>query len=406
VRGGKAQVASGDGVLVITSGHSKGSDRSSMLGACISGVAKTQITRRSGKSVLLQAAEAISAAVRDAGLEIADIDGLATYSLHDSVGPDYVAMALGIPELSWSMDWVSGGSASAALIGYASAAIRSEFANNVVVYRALNGSSGLRMGGVGIQGTSASEAFTSRYGFGTAAQWAAMACQRHMAVYGTSPAALAQIAVRQRGYAQLNPAAITKGAPISEQDYFRSPFIAEPLRLYDCCQESDGAAAAVVSRSGRVGANSSRDVDVMSMAYTSPLGSEPPYEKYEDITVMFPRWLQKRLFESAGIGPEAIDLAYLYDAFTFSVLCQLEDFGFCPKGEGSDYVLEQRARPLVNTNGGLLSEGYIHGFNNLVEAVVQLRGEAHDRQADRHDIALVSGYGLTRGSAVVLSRAR
>ena len=374
-----------------------------MLNAVISGVGRTKFSRASGTSTLNLGAEAALSAVADAGLEIGDLDGIATFQENDSVAPDSLAAALGVERIFWSLNLLQGGSAMASLVGEAGWAVTNGRASHVLVYRAMNGASGSRMGDPGPEGAiDQSFALTSPYGYGSPLHWYAMACRRHMYEYGTTSEVLGRIAVQHRKYATQNPGAMMRRHPMTIDDYLASPWIAEPFRLLDCCQETDGAVAVVVSRPGAT--TPARQVKIASCAAVSGGTSDPPYERYPDMTLMFPHWIRDQLFRDAGLTPADIDIASLYDAFTFSVLCQLEDFGFFPKGEAADFVLDGygRERPFINPNGGLLSEGYVHGLNNLAEAVVQLRGEAGLRQVSPARTALVSGFGYARGSAVVL----
>ncbi|MHB8329164.1 MAG: thiolase C-terminal domain-containing protein [Acidimicrobiales bacterium] len=372
--------------------------------AVISGIGHTGFSRSSGASVLELAAQAALVAIEDAGIATAEIDGIGTYHENDSVSPDTLATALGLGPLTWSMNWLQGGSATAAIVGHAGLAVSSDQAHHVLIYRAMNGASGRRMGDPGVGGLDDALQFTLPYGYGTPAQWYAMACRRHMHAYGTSAEVLGRIAVCQRRYANANPQAVMYGRAMTMDDYMESPLIAAPFRLLDCCQETDGAVALVVSRPGATGGV--REVPIASATYASGPFSEPPYERYDDMTVMFPQWLRDRTFRDAGVEPADIDVVCLYDAFTFGVLCQLEDFGFFGKGEAASWILDGygRERPYVNTNGGLLSEGYVHGLNNLLEAVLQLRGEAGPRQVAPARTALISGFGYARGSALVLVR--
>jgi acetyl-CoA acetyltransferase len=227
-----------------------------------------------------------------------------------------------------------------------------------------------------------------------------------MAEYGTTREHLGAIAVTFRANAQQNPGAVMRGRTMTMDDYLGSRPIAEPLHLLDCCLETDGAVAVVIALPAP---RSRPSVEIRSWAYGAGPHSVVPYEKYPDLTTMFPVWLRDRLFERAGVGPADIDVACLYDAFTYSVLSQLEDFGFCDKGLGGEFVgsgaIAIDGSLPVNPHGGLLSEGYIHGLNNVAEAVTQLRGEAGPRQVTDARLALVSGYSFSRGSALILGAA-
>jgi len=371
----------------------------------ISGVGRTEFSRRSGKTVLDLAAEACLAAIDDAGLSVEDVDGVVTYHDNDTVSPPEVAATLGCGVLAWSQSLLGGGSEMCAGIGAAARAIEEDRARHVVVYRAMNGASGIRMGNFGTSSASGYRQFMAPYGYATPVEVAAMACRRHMARFGTTREQLGAIAVTQRENAQLNPLAVMNGRGMTLDDYMDARPIAEPLHLLDCCLETDGAVAIVISAPGT---RAGPEIEIRAWAYAAGPQSLVPYEKYPDITAMFPQWLRDDLFSRAGLTVDDVDVACLYDAFTYAVLSQLEDFGFCKKGEGGPFVasgaIARDGVLPVNPHGGLLSEGYIHGLNNLVEAVVQLRGDAGERQVADAEVALVSGYSFSRGSAMILAR--
>jgi acetyl-CoA acetyltransferase len=353
------------------------------------------------------ATEAALGAIADAGISVDEIDAIATYHDNDTASPSEVASDLGTGPLTWSQSVVGGGSEMCVLIGTAADVVADGRASHVLIYRAMNGASGVRMGDYGTGSASGHRQFMAPYGYATPVEVAAMAAARHMAEYGTTREHLGSIAVTMRDNAQRNRGAVMNGRPMTMDDYLRCRPIAEPLHLLDCCLETDGAVAIVISLPAA--ATSRSTVEIRSWAYGSGPHSVVPYEKYPDLTAMFPVWLRDQLFERAGVGPADIDVACLYDAFTYSVLSQIEDFGFCDKGLGGEFARSGEiavggALP-INPNGGLLSEGYIHGLNNVAEAVLQLRGEAGDRQVPDAHLALVSGYSFTRGSALILGSA-
>ena len=353
------------------------------------------------------ASEACLKALSDAGLPAEAVSGLGCFHENDSVSPEEVASTLGLGPLSWSLEWLGGGFAACEAVAMAARAIAAGSTEHVIVYRAMNGASGIRMGSSGThQPAQGREQFTIPYGLLTPAQRYAIPCRRHMYEFGTRSEQLGAIAVTQRRHAGLNPAATMYGKPMTLDDYMNSRMIVDPYRLFDCCQETDGAVALVLSRDTSA-SSVHRPVFIASTGYAMAPYPVAPMEKYADWTVMFPHWLASRLFADAGLRREDIHLAILYDAYTFTVLCQLEDFGFCAKGEGGAYV-ESGAIALggelpVNTNGGMLSEGHIHGLNGIAEAVTQLRHDAGARQVADARHALVSGYSFSRGSALILA---
>ncbi|WP_345573736.1 thiolase C-terminal domain-containing protein [Nonomuraea rosea] len=384
----------------------------------IAGVGYTPFTKDSGVSTLTLACRAVLAALEDAGLTADDVDGLATHRVGDSAAPTLVGPALGLADLSWHLDQFGGGSVSHAVVGQAALAVAAGMAETVVCYRAINARSEFRMGGTG-RGVPVSPEvqYQAPYGYSAPPQQYAMFAQAHMLKYGTKAEHFGHLAVNQRANAAKNPRALMR-TPITLDDYLASRWIAEPFRLLDCCLETDGACAVVVTTAERARALRRPPVLISAAAWgggTSHLsgassGSFPG--SAGDPTVTAAAALAPRLYAQAGLGPGDIDVAELYDCFTYSVIVQLEDYGFCAKGEGGPYVASGAtslggALP-VNTHGGFLSEGYVHGMNHIAEAVSQLRGDAGDRQAPGAEVALSTaqpGYILPATSALILRRA-
>ncbi|GAB3983701.1 lipid-transfer protein [Actinoallomurus acanthiterrae] len=375
--------------------------------AAIAGVGYTPFSKDSGVSTLTLAIDAILAALDDAGLTVDDVDALATHRVGDSTPPWVVAPALGVPEVSWYLDQFGGGSVSHAVIGQAAMAVASGVARTVVCYRAINARSEFRMGGTGRGVAPIFDAqYQAPYGYFAPPQQFAMFTRAHMIKYGTTHEQLGHIAVGQRANAVKNPRAL-KRDPITLDDYLASRWIAEPLRLLDCCLETDGACAVVVTSAERA-----RDLAGPPVLISGAVwgGGDSFFSgQGGDFTVSEAARVAPRLYAMAGVGPEDIDVAELYDCFTYSVLVQLEDYGFCPKGEGGPYAASGATRldgPLpVNTHGGFLSEGYVHGINHVAEAVAQLRGMAGDRQVSGAEVALSTaqpGYVLAGTSALIL----
>ncbi len=281
---------------------------------------------------------------------------------------------------------------------------------HVLVYRALNGRSGRRLGhspDAAQDYVGGPQQFSIPFGQLGPAHSYGMLARRHMIEYGTTTEHFGHVAVTLRANAVKNERAIMRN-PITLEDHRESRWIAEPFRLLDCCQETDGACALVVSSS-----EIARDLPhppayLSSFALGGRGASALTPDKVDDFTSFFPAHIAPGLYARAGIEIGDIDLAALYDAFTFLVIAQLEDFGFCKKGEGGPFVADGQIAPggsiPVGTNGGLLSEGYVHGLNNVLEAVSQLRGDAGARQVDGVEVALASGWGANVGSALILRR--
>ncbi|MEV0384169.1 acetyl-CoA acetyltransferase [Nonomuraea sp. NPDC050643] len=375
----------------------------------IAGVGYTPFTKDSGVSTLTLACRAVLAALEDAGLSPDDVDGLATHRVGDSAAPTLVAPALGLADLTWHLDQFGGGSVSHAVVGQAALAVATGMAETVVCYRAINARSEFRMGGTG-RGVPVSPEvqYQAPYGYVAPPQQYAMYARAHMLRYGTRAEHFGRLAVTQRANAAKNPRALMR-TPITLDDYLAARWIAEPFRLLDCCLETDGACAVVVTTAERARALRRPPVLISAAAWGGGMShlSGPS----ADPTVTAAAALAPRLYAQAGLGPRDIDVAELYDCFTYSVIVQLEDYGFCAKGEGGPYV-DSGATALdgalpVNTHGGFLSEGYVHGMNHIAEAVSQLRGDAGDRQVRGAEVALSTaqpGYILPATSALILRR--
>lgn len=376
----------------------------------IVGIGATELSKHSGVSTLTLGCRAILAAIEDAGLRPQDVDGIATHRVGDSVLPGVLAQALGIRDLRWYADQFGGGSSSCAIVGQAALAIHAGLADTVVCYRAINARSEFRMGGIGRPLVDAVETqYQAPYGYVAPAQQFAMAARQHMLRYGTTHEQLGAVAVAQRAHAVHNARALAR-EPITLADYLASRWVVEPFRLLDCCLETDGAVAVVLASAERARELRRRPVLIRGAAWGS--GFTLYSNQQPDLTVTPAAAMARRLWSQAGLAPSEIDLAELYDCFTYTVVVQLEDYGFCRKGEGGPFVASGATRlggslP-VNTHGGFLSEGYVHGLNHVCEAVSQLRGDAGARQVEGAEVALCTaqpGYVSGNTAALVLRRA-
>ncbi len=373
----------------------------------IAGIGCTEYSKDSGVSTLTLASRAIMAALEDAGLDADAVDGVATFRVGDSVLPAVLTQALGVRDPRWYLDQFGGGSVSHAIVGQAALAIHAGIADTVVCYRALNARSEFRMGGTGRPLVDAVETqYQAPYGYFVPPQQFAMAARAHMEKYGTTQEQLGRVAVQQRANAVLNERAMMR-EPISLDDYAASRWVVEPFRLFDCCLETDGAVALVLTSAERARDLKKPPVLISGAAWG---GGQTLYSNQQpDTTRSAAADVAPRLFEMAGVGPGDIDVAQLYDCFTYSVLVQLEDYGFCAKGESGAFVASgatARDGTLpVNTHGGFLSEGYVHGLNHVYECVSQLRGEAGARQVEGARVGLSTaqpGYIAGNASALVL----
>jgi acetyl-CoA acetyltransferase len=364
--------------------------------------------------VLNLALEACQNALNDAGLPAHEVTSIVTYGLNDSIHPQAVATALGLPRLGHYANFFGGGQVCCATLATAEMLIASGRARYVLVFRALNGRSGHRLGGTGMEEMFArgeNEAqYTYPFGWLSYPQYIAMAARRHMLKYGTDEGAFAEVAVASREAASLNNRAM-KRDPMTYEDHHASRVIADPLRLYDICLETDGACALLVTSKDDARALNRPVVEILAVEQGG--GSRPGYAfdgmfTTDDLADLYGEYVADQLYGRAGVEPADVDVASIYDCFTFSVLSQLEGFRFCAPGESGEFVKEGRIRldgelP-VNTNGGMLSEAYIHGMNGIAEVVSQLRGDAGERQVQGATVGLATGFGVTTGCGALLAR--
>lgn len=374
----------------------------------IAGIGHTAFTKKSGRTVRSLASEACHEALADAGLGVGDVDGIISFHFNDSAPAIGVASEMGIPAAHYAVDFLSGGNAANLIVLAATAAIEAGLAKTVLCYRAMNGRSGFRLGGGREMRASGITQFTAPFGWITYPQAMAMWCRRHMIEYGTTAEQLGVIATTFRDNAVLNTRAMQR-TPMSMEDYLASPMIVDPFHKFDICLESDGACAIVVTSADRAADLRHKPIYIMGGAYGGgPTQGDDLFDalRWPDHAHNCFKYIADDLWGSAGIGPEDLDLAQIYDCFTYSVLMALEGLGFCKEGEGGDWIGGGRiartgAMPL-NTAGGLLSEAYIHGFNHVIEAVEQLRGDAGARQIENARTCLTTAGAMTCGSAIIL----
>ncbi|MGA7420960.1 MAG: hypothetical protein WB765_00345 [Acidimicrobiales bacterium] len=362
--------------------------------AVIAGVGQTEFSKAAGRSETQLAGEAIVAALRDAGLSTDDVDGLVSYTI-DPVEETELVRAVGIPEVNFSSRVPYGGGGSQGVLLHAAAAVASGAANVVVAYRSIRARSGARFGRaeVGARPTSAHSGSTAMqwctpFGVLTPASWMSLNATRYMHLSGATSEDFGRAAVQFRDYAATNPNAHFFGRPITLEDHQASRWIAEPsIRLFDCCQETDGSVALVITSSDRID-GLPEPVVIAAAAGAGLFEEEIASNHYrpEIATMDGSRATGDRLFGQFGIGRDDIDVALIYDAFSPIFLMQLEALGFCPFGEAKDFVadghLGPKGRLPSNTNGGLIGEGYIHGLNLTLEAVRQLRGTSANQLDD------------------------
>ncbi|WP_239375056.1 lipid-transfer protein [Frankia sp. Cj5] len=382
----------------------------------IAGIGATDYSRDSGRSDLTLATQAALAALDDAGLSPADIDGIVRCDM-DTVLHSDLADSLGIDNLTYWSQVGPGGVAPCAMVGQAVGAILSGQATAVLVFREINGRSGRRFGlsaatSARVGGAGGYDEFFAPYGLLTPGQIFALLARRHMIEYGTRAEDLGHIALACRARANANPAAQLHARTLTMDDYLSARMISDPLRLFDFCLETDGACAVVVTSAARARDCRRPPVLIRAVAQGTIPGSQPgiqfPALMRESLTELPARSVARTLYRRAGLGPDDIDVAQIYDCFTITVLLQLEDWGFCEKGEAGPFVaaggIDLDGRIPVNTGGGHLSEGYIHGMNHILEGVRQIRGDSTS-QVPGAEVCLVTSTPLPPGSALVLTAA-
>jgi acetyl-CoA acetyltransferase len=328
------------------------------------------------------ACRAILAACADAAIDVTDVDGFASYS-NDRNEPSRLAAALGIKELRFSnMQWGSGGGGVAAAVGNAAAAIAAGLADCVVVFRALAQGQFGRFGearrGAHVSGEAA---LSVPYGLISPAQIFAMRTTRLLEVHGVPRSTMRAVALASYHHAQQNPRAVMHGRPLSADAYDSSRWIAEPYRLFDCCQENDGAAAMVLVATERAADTSPRPVYVLGVAQGGGYRAGASLHNDPDYGGAGFRTVAPRMWRQAGVTPADVDVAQVYENFTGGVVMALIEHGFCTYEEAEEFLtfdnlIAPRGRLPLNTSGGNLAECYMHGLGLQLEAVRQLRGES------------------------------
>jgi acetyl-CoA acetyltransferase len=382
----------------------------------IVGIGATEFTKSSGKSELRLAVEACVAACEDAGVDPARVDGLSTFTMENNTENE-VMRSLGIAELTHFSRIHFGGGAPCGTVQYAAMAVHEGVADYVLCYRAFNERSGRRFGS-GVQDRPAGEtteeaqySWSSPYGLLTPASWVAMLATRIMHTFGVTSEDFGRVAVADRKHAATNPKAHFFGRPITLEEHQASRWIVEPLHLLDCCQETDGGQAILVTTLERAGHLAQPPAIIAAAAQGMADDQQMMRSYFRDSLVGLPEMATcvRQLWETSGLGPEDIQAAVFYDHFTPLVLPQLEEFGFCGRGEAKDFIaegnIELGGRLPVNPHGGQLGEAYLHGMNGIAEAVRQVRGSAVNQVAGAEHVLVTSGSAVPT-SALVLSRAQ
>ena len=376
--------------------------------AVVSGVGETDYQRDTDRSQLALTLQASLAAIADAGLDPKDIDGVIPYGAGGIVAEDFITN-FGLPDLRYSATTPMGGASPVAALQSATMAVASGVANHVLVALGRGSISGGKitqrlaaMPQMHVVGE-----YEMPLGTNAPAQFYAHMARRHMETFGTTSEQFAEVAMTCRSNAQKNERAMMR-KPMTLEDHQASRMIADPLRLFDCCLESCGAAAVVVSNAERAADLRQTPVYIAGVAEGHP-DSPSAITHRDDLTRLGIAKAAPIAFDMAGVTHADIDVAEIYDCFTYIVICQLEDMGFCAKGEGGSFVsggrISLNGELPINTHGGLLSEAHIAGMNHIVELVRQLRGECGERQVKDAEVGLVTGYGdLGDGSIAVMHR--
>ena len=385
--------------------------------AAIVGIGQTPFSKGLGRSEYDMAVEAIFAACEDAGISPREIDGLVRYDM-ETTDEEQLLAVLGNPEIRYQASTSWGGGGAVSVLVHAALAITAGMADTVLVFRSrARGKKSVygkdpRQGGRYWERTESHLPGLNQWhvphGLVTAFQEMAMITRRHMIDYGTHEDQFAAVAVTTRDHAIRNPKAVMR-QPMTMEDHHASRMIADPLRLFDCNIETDGACALIVTRRER--ARDLRQPPVLIHAAALAAGSH-----HMRLSTLFSRSREedsavrvgRQLWEASGLSPSEIDAFFCYDFFTSFVIIALEDYGFCKRGEGGPFVEDgglrwSGGRMPTNTNGGQLSEAFIHGLNNNLEAVRQIRGTSTSQVPDCERV-LCAGANTDPSGAVILRR--
>lgn len=380
--------------------------------AAIVGIGATEFSKDSGRSELRLAVEAISQALEDAGLRPEDVDGMATFTMDNNPEIE-VNRSLGGGDLKFFARTHYGGGAACGPVLHGAMAIATGVCDVVVIYRAMNERSQQRFG-AGVQGRAPVPlpevvhfGWHSPYGLVTPASWVAMNARRYMHEYGATTEDFGRVAVADRKHAATNPKAWFYERPITLEEHQASRWIVNPLRLLDCCQESDGAVALVMTSLERARDLRQPPVRVAAAAQGASTDQQMMTRYYSREITGLPEmaFVARQLYGMAGVGPEDVQTAVLYDHFTPFVLTQLEEFGFCGRGEAKDFIrggnIELGGRLPVNTHGGQLGEAYIHGVNGIAEGVRQVRGTSMNQVDDVEHVIVTAGTGVPTSGLIL-----
>ncbi len=373
--------------------------------AAIVGIGHTEFSKNIGRPERTIALEAISAALNDAGVSAHDVDGLVKFSLENTMEVE-IARNLGIPNLTFFGDVAYGGGAGCGAVGHAAMAIATGVAETVVVWRARNrGSGGRPWATRGTNRVGGEFAWFLPWGLSRPVDQIAMLTRRHMIEFASTQEQLGAVATAFREHAQRNPNAMMQ-KPMAMEDYLAARWVSEPLRLFDCCLESDGALALVMTTPER--ARNLKQPAVLVRAASQGLG--PDHLVMANYFTPNPmetpaKFAAQELWRLADMSASDISCAQFYDAFSPLVVISLEEYGFCKPGDGGPFAAEGNLRlggalP-SNTSGGSLSEAYVHGMNLILEGVRQLRGSSTSQVDNCETVLVTSGNGVPTSSLIL-----
>ena len=382
--------------------------------AAIVGIGETEYVRGAGSTPVEMMVEAAHAALADSGLRGRDLDGIIPPPVYTTA--EELATTLGVVDLRHAVTVEMGGASPVAAIGHAARAVTEGIASAVLVVVGWNGYTAMRpkpgahrVRVPEFQATvRAFRDFYRPYGAVLPVQVYSWIATRYQRLYGVPPDAPGTVAVAMRRHSRMNPKAVMREKPLTMEDYLASRWVSEPMRLYDCCLETDGACAVIVTSTERARDLAKPPVAVLGAAEGHPYPADDIPARTDMLKIGLHDAGPRALAE-AGVRAASADLLGIYDCFTWTVLWQIEALGLCGRGEAKDWVrggrIELGGEMPINVNGGLLSEAHVWGLNNVVEVVRQLRHEAGARQVAGAELAIVTGYGdLGDGSCAVLSR--
>ena len=375
----------------------------------VAGIGSTEFAKSLEASERELALEAIGAAIDDAGLNRSEVDGMSCYSMEGTEEID-IARNMGFGDVTWFSKVPYGGGAGCGVVGQAAMAVAAGQCSVAVAWRSRKrgARSSRPWAGVGDRVSGDQQMWTRPYGLLRPVDEIAMLTRRYMHSYGATRDHLANVALAARRHANNNPAAVMHDRIMTRENYMDSRMISEPLCLFDNCLETDGACAVVITSADRARTLRNPTVLIHAWAQSLPAQHQTMTNFFCDDPLRGPAWsCAKKLWSLSDAGPDDVDVAQLYDAFSPLVLLSLEGYGFCERGDAGDFTddggIEVGGRLPVNTSGGGMSEAYLHGFNLITEAVKQVRGVSTNQVEDVEFSLCTSGEGVPTGAILFRS---